>query len=343
MLGDLRFQNKIRFLNAVSIAWVVLMHANSLYLYPGLENLSGGAFAAFFQNFLCFNLAEMGVPLMFAISGFLFYGGLNREKLPQKLTRRARTLLVPYLIWNGLYYFAFLFLSRLGIQGLLTQSMEFSIPGLLRGILLHSMNPSGWFLMQLILFAAVSPLLLPLLDWSRGGGILLFGVLLFHFIGKPIPYLRTDALVYYLIGALAARQLPEQVILRGGRGRQLLGLLLFFCYEMGFYLSLPGGAAVPSVLLRSLLLVGVWLLADGLDFSRVKAPFSHTFFVYLAHMLPLGALRILFFRLLPNNPLGAMGSFLFPAAGAIFCCLGVARIMTRFCPGLFSILTGDRS
>ena len=48
-------------------------------------------------------LTHVCVPTFYFISGYLFFKGLetwNVEKFMQKLKRRVKTLLVPFLIWN---------------------------------------------------------------------------------------------------------------------------------------------------------------------------------------------------------------------------------------------------
>ena len=48
-------------------------------------------------------LTQVAVPLFFFISGYLFYNGLKEwkwTKYGEKLQRRIRTLLIPYITWN---------------------------------------------------------------------------------------------------------------------------------------------------------------------------------------------------------------------------------------------------
>lgn len=45
---------------------------------------------------------RIGVPLFFLMSGYLFFwSGLTKDSYQRKLKKRARTLLVPYIIWNA--------------------------------------------------------------------------------------------------------------------------------------------------------------------------------------------------------------------------------------------------
>lgn len=46
-------------------------------------------------------LPSIGVPLFFLMSGYLFFwSGLTKESYQRKVKKRAKTLLVPYIIWN---------------------------------------------------------------------------------------------------------------------------------------------------------------------------------------------------------------------------------------------------
>lgn len=65
-------------------------------------------------------LARLAVPIFFIISGFLFFYHtpvFDKSAYWSKLKKRARTLLVPYLLWNALvilfYFFAEMYLSGL--------------------------------------------------------------------------------------------------------------------------------------------------------------------------------------------------------------------------------------
>lgn len=55
------------------------------------------AITYFFSNVL----GHLAVPTFFIFSGyFFFYSGLTRDSYKSKLRKRARTLLVPYVLWN---------------------------------------------------------------------------------------------------------------------------------------------------------------------------------------------------------------------------------------------------
>ena len=69
---------------------------------------------SFFQWVYPFGLlfGETGVPAFFFISGFLFF--LSSKVYAQKIKSRVRTLLVPYVFWNGLILLSYILLCLIG-------------------------------------------------------------------------------------------------------------------------------------------------------------------------------------------------------------------------------------
>lgn len=91
-----------------------------IHLFQDAESLSIHGQQVFegypnwFFDFLYYMAEAFGrfaVPVFFAISGYLFFYHVERlDKVTyfSKLKKRARSLLVPYLIWNSMYIFLFL-------------------------------------------------------------------------------------------------------------------------------------------------------------------------------------------------------------------------------------------
>ena len=84
------------------IAMIVLFH-----LYPPEQSIetpytSYNAVATFFS---AHGVARLAVPAFFLISGYFFFYHLkewNKTVYAEKLRKRVSTLLIPYLLWNGI-------------------------------------------------------------------------------------------------------------------------------------------------------------------------------------------------------------------------------------------------
>ena len=77
------------------IFFIILLHCYSVVRMEGTG-------ATYFCTLYPFSLwlGETGVPGFFFISGYLFF--LSKKSYGQKLKTRVHTLLIPYLLWNGM-------------------------------------------------------------------------------------------------------------------------------------------------------------------------------------------------------------------------------------------------
>ncbi len=107
------------------IVGVVLIHSHfDEVVINGVDLMKGGNFPVFTTISCLFSsiFSAIAVPLFFFISGFLFFyktPSFTRQTYLQKLKKRARTILVPYIFWN-LLVAAFFFLSQSFLPGLMS-------------------------------------------------------------------------------------------------------------------------------------------------------------------------------------------------------------------------------
>lgn len=115
----------IRFLRFPLIVGIVMIHSHYTELIiDGKDwmkevNLPVYHLISYFFSEI---LARVAVPLFFFLSGFLFFyktTTFNRTIYGEKLKKRIRSLLVPYLFWN-LAVIAILFLSQTILPGLMS-------------------------------------------------------------------------------------------------------------------------------------------------------------------------------------------------------------------------------
>ncbi len=162
---------------------------------------------AFGENLALYVVAFINtmVPTFFIISGFLLFNNVERYDLATykyKLKSRLRTLLVPYLLWNLIASFTFLFKVYCfhfdGYEVVSTGS--FSLWGYLRGFwILQDVYPYDlplWFLRDLIVYVVVSPVLYLI----ARSNIMSLILLLVYYAVDFIP----TGLVYFVVGAWLA-------------------------------------------------------------------------------------------------------------------------------------------
>ena len=107
-----RLSKTIMFLRFPLIVAVVFIHTNLAdVMINGRLLVNEGQFPIhdLFRHIITNELARIAVPLFFFISGFLFFyhTDFSMKMYKQKLKKRVRTLLVPYLFWNTVVFLIF--------------------------------------------------------------------------------------------------------------------------------------------------------------------------------------------------------------------------------------------
>ena len=93
----------IDWLRPVMAFMVICLHTQLFYV-DELWSINGGLFDVFII-YLCKVICPIAVPSFFFISGYLFFKGLedwNHQVWKRKMTKRIKTLLVPFILWKVL-------------------------------------------------------------------------------------------------------------------------------------------------------------------------------------------------------------------------------------------------
>ena len=99
---DKNLSDKMKFFAFISMLLLVYVHGynlNQRYLQPFSVVNEPLTFNTFFQYFISNGITRFRIPMLFAISGFLFAA---KDYIPyfHQIKRRVKTLLVPYFLWS---------------------------------------------------------------------------------------------------------------------------------------------------------------------------------------------------------------------------------------------------
>ena len=109
-MEEKQFRGKVRWFTFLFSVLVVWVHAFNAELFLGSGPSAAGLKRV--QTWIGNGLGQFAVPGFFMISGYLFYRGFTWDKLGRKWRSRFRSLVVPYFLWNGLYYLGYVTASR---------------------------------------------------------------------------------------------------------------------------------------------------------------------------------------------------------------------------------------
>lgn len=207
--------DKLRILSLISIIFV-------LYIHSGFhaDEIEGMLMNDRFQEFISGMMGRCAVPLFYMVSGYLFFLKVPEEmaSIYGKMKKRVRTLVVPYII-GCLFFIGFGVLLAVlpGVSKYMNSSVMplFTKPvgEILRCIFYDAGNgyPCAfqlWFLRDLILIVATSPLWFMCLKHLKWGFVAVVFVLTY----LDVPHVPFYPLFWFVLGG----QLTKVKIEMGG-------------------------------------------------------------------------------------------------------------------------------
>ena len=204
----------VSFLRFPLIVAVIFIHCNLLVKHPELETMP----VFYFLVYITMKLVCIAVPLFFFISGFLFFkeGLFDFTLYRKKIKSRFRTVLIPYLLWNIIYFVIVgimqlikpdtLFLLHKHIVDFRWQDFLWifwdisQITGLAddqRACLVGAF----WFLQCLFVLFLISPIIYYLIKYLRHFILIIIGFLYFTDFIPTMPGIQCNAIVFYMLGA----------------------------------------------------------------------------------------------------------------------------------------------
>lgn len=298
------------------------------------------------------------MPLFFIISGYLFFERVpnGMRSILEKMKKRARTLLVPYVI-GCLFFVAFYALVAL-MPGS-SRFMNNSIMPLFQQPLLQMVcavfydNGDGmpcafqlWFLRDLIIIVALSPLCYVGLRRMGLGAVGLAFALSFIKC-TPIPIY---ALFWFMLGGqLVGCEFIIRPIRRSWISTSALALFLILSVAQ---LLTPDAAYwhyfdTPTIMTG---LIALWSMYDLLaspNFMLSQHRFlfvasQYTFFIYLFHEPTLNVVRKLIVALGGQNPMSYLLAYLLSPWIFVLCAIPVGCLFRHYLPTCYKLCMGGR-
>ena len=350
----------IEWLRFFCIAAVVLQHAKGCPL-DGNEVVSFryGAYDTIrilFSDGLC----RVAVPIFFLISGYLFFVRLEKWDKGiwlEKIKKRMRTLLVPYLLWN---FIAIAFsLSILYLQFILKGGESPDIVAWYDGIDGlrafwnsggggHPINYPLWFIRDLMVFVILAPLVFQYIKKTGIIGLIILYLAYVLDFWVKIPGFSAEGLFFFAFGAyFAIHGIDFSTLFK----KHWIAATVIACplviamvLTYGIHDDIWGYARRLFTLFGGASTIGiVALLFEKQRLKNLPLLSNSSFFIYAAHgTMVLPILQSGIGKILPSNQIGLIiGYFLAPfmtVAILVFC----YYYLSNWMPKTIAVLTGGR-
>ena len=346
-----RRSDAIAIARVICILGVVYVHA-----WTGLNGEALNALRGTAQENLRWLLMELfgrsAVPLLGLISGWLVAGSSGVRNWSGHVRRKARTILLPMILWNGI---AILLVSGAALTLGLSAPVPRSLWWVVNEMLVLTRNPDinvqMGFLRDLFLCMVAAPLLVRMPGWALGIIALIAAACHITGLGPPV-LMRASILFFFTLGIMARRGAWEARI----TCLPLLWALLPFALLMGAQLyraiMVGDGEAVLAqrtldLAVRLSAVVAFWRIAWALAGSRARAmllriePF--VFLLFCAHLILIWLGGPLLGKLT-----GPLGSPLYPLylilqpLLVLVAVIVLGRILRRVAPRAAALLSGGR-
>jgi len=344
---------KIRTTSFLLMVMVVFIHSYNIDIKQGGQILHFEKnYNWFIQNFISNGLTRIAVPLFFLISGYLLV--LDKKTSFSdfliKIKKRARTLLVPYLIWalSGLLLY-FVLQSIPQSQSFFTKKLikDYTFLEWLNAIFKEPIPYQLWFLKDLIILVVLSPLLYLVADKLKM--VFLLAVFCFWALNQDTIFLSSEGLLFFSTGIYISNKNPGLIGLRNNNTSLLMCLWILLLFAKTLVGYFEGSVILQMLLLKASILIGIiafWGLYDSV--SGRKNFFSDTviglsFFLYLFHEPFLTIVNKFLFSKLPKLPEFYLLVYFLAPLITISVSLGIGIFLKTKINFIYKILTGNRS
>ena len=259
-MTELEFRNKVTWFSFALSLLVIWVHSYNAELFLGYQAMTGTVYVL--EHRIGDWFGQIAVPGFFMISGYQFYRDFSWEKLKGKWQRRVKSLLVPYIVWNFLYYICYVVASRVpALSDVVGKGVvKLSLQAAVEAVVAHTYNNVFWYLYQLIWLVALAPVLYMLLKRVWSGCLLLAACWILVRFSPSGLLVNPDALIYYGTGAMLS--LHWKAVAEQCESRMCFwtGMFSMAAAAAVYYVGL-WQAHIPSfVLCRVLAVAGFWLV-----------------------------------------------------------------------------------
>lgn len=350
--------NIIECLRFFSVCTVVLLHSDGPPLDGNDDILCHFGIYNTIKILFSEGLCGIAVPILFIISGYLFFVGMeewNMNTWVDKIKRRGKSLFVPYILWNVIAICFSLSMTLILKGGDASNIVSWyqNIGGIRAiwdcGTGGLPINFPLWYIRDLMVFVMLAPIIFLFVKRIGIVGLsILFLAYVFDYWIK-IPGFSAKGLFYFALGAyFSINNIDFTAFYRNNIFVATIiacPFIIMMVLTYGCHDEIWGYAHRLFTLFGSASAIGIFAYLFERKHLKVRPLLSNSsFFVYAAHgTIVLPVISIILGKILPTNQISFIIQYFSAPAITIAILVFCYYCLHKWMPQTISVLTGGRA
>lgn len=351
MLDNLSYQKLSRSIETLRFPLILLIIC--LHCYTSTSEITRGHDAYFCLIYpISLWMGETGVPAFFFISGLLFF--YSKKTYLQKIKSRFRTLLIPYLFFNGLILCVFLCSMFLGNPVIIVGKnlADYTLIDYIRAFWDRGVWDHGngspilcplWYIRNLMILVILSPIISYIIRYTKLLFPLIFGLL---WINSHDSAYTLQSLTMFSLGAYfpICNRNPIELF---EKYTVLFVGTFFILAIMDFihlYVAIPFALPFHRLSLIANTYLCICFFGEFLYRHHIYSSFlsRSAFFVFCIHYPFAIYLRPIFERINGSNDIMLVVTYLLSVVFVTSLCILVYKLLKCIMSGFMTVITGNR-
>lgn len=356
----------LRFPLAVVILSIHVFSTNGITFQGVTSDFESFPFFLFVNRFIDGFFRGQSVPIYYFISGFVFFlgGKMTKEVYVRKLKNRAKSLFIPYLIWNTLAICLLIITLYSSFNQYKGHVAEFTptLNGFLSAFWIYKgglegtyladglfpLNAPLWFIRNLIIVVLCTPFIYFLLKRLKHYFVIALGLFWFYSYFSIQMYAFGDAFFFFTFGGYMSLYKDDILTIWGKYFKvsivaylTLGSLYILSAYYFPDYKTIIKQLNVLAGLIFAYNL-SAWLLKKQI--CKVNSFLaSASFFIYVSHFLIAGKiLKLIYIAVKPASSFSLLVVYISAVLITLGLLLITFQLLRRYTPGLLKVIAGRK-
>lgn len=338
--------NKITYINFVLSILVLILHARfNMYIDISSKdflNLCWNKINEFIQV-----LADCAVPNFFCISSMLFFRNLDMKNYKEKITKRIKSILIPYLIFSIFFTIVYIVIKNIPvIRDIIWSPIKsIEIKNLIVDIIFAKSDNALWFLRTLMIWFLISPIIYLIIKKTKIISIILTIALIILNIEKQYEY--TSLIVWLPVLMLGAYigmyywdKIKEVPLIKNKK--KLVSILSLVIYIL-FIIYVMSRGRKTYYIYRLVSPIFIWIIFDMFKYEdEPKWYFKISFYTFCIHYPIVIAQRNLLVHFFGKETVTLIWMYILSIIVALLIIYLTAFLLRNKCKKVWNLITGSR-